>query len=102
MRNLQIWCADENQLLKFEKLILLEIEDTCQYKVNEEAREYDIHQVSGKVDLQYECGEIIQHNGRNGIYVGKNARLLVFIIMGACGNSLLRACILKWNLKVRN
>lgn len=44
-------------------MILLEIEEACQYEVNEEAREYDIHQVSGKVDLQYECGEIIHRIG---------------------------------------
>lgn len=50
------WYADENHPLEFEKMILLEIEEACQYEVNEEAREYDIHQVSGKVDLQHEGG----------------------------------------------
>lgn len=49
----------------------MKTEDTCQYEVNEEVREYDILQLSKKVDLQYECGEIIQHNGRNGIIGGQ-------------------------------
>lgn len=57
-------------------MILLEIEEACQYEVNEEAREYDIHQVSGKVDLQYECGEIIQCNRRNGIICGQKCKIV--------------------------
>lgn len=65
------WYANENQPLEFKKTILLKTEDTCQYEVNEEVREYDILQLSKKVDLQYECGEIIQHNGRNGIIGGQ-------------------------------
>ena len=74
------------------------------YIVLEKTKQDDIHYIQGSAVLQFECGKFIQLNWRNDILYGKNAGVLVFITVGACGSSLLRPVFFffKWDLKVKH